>query len=417
MTYGNLLLVFALLCGAAGPFGTAHASGDWPEFRGPTSQGLGDNARPPLTWGTSEHVTWKRAIPGTGWSSPVVMDDRIYLTTAIEHDDTLESLRALQLDAESGEILWNVPVFDQLPRIPKHPKNGYASPTPIVSGERLFVHFGPLGTACLNLDGAVLWRQSGLAYKTPHGNGGSPALAGDRLIISYDDNDAPFIAALDTQTGKVLWKTFRNSTAGKKFSFSTPLIMEEQGRHVAVSTASGLVGAYDLRDGNLVWQVRYGEGFSIVPRPVLAHGLIFLGTGFARPSSIYAIRTGGAGDVTDSHVAWTSEEGTPHTPSMLVVGAELYCVSDRGEISCRDAVTGKIHWIEKVDGKFSASPVFADGRIYATSEGGKTTVFAAGKRFQVLATNDLAERIFASPALSGKALYLRTEHQLYRLEE
>lgn len=417
MTYGNFLLVFALLCGTVGPFSIAHASGDWPEFRGPTSQGLGGNTTPPLTWGTSEHVTWKRAIPGMGWSSPVVMDDRIYLTTAIEHDDGLESLRALQLDAESGEILWNVPVFDQLPRIPKHPKNGYASPTPIVSGERLYVHFGPLGTACLNLDGAVLWRQSGLAYKTPHGNGGSPALAGDRLIISYDDNDAPFIAALDIQSGKVLWKTYRNSTAGKKFSFSTPLVITEGERSLAISTASGLVGAYDIRDGSLIWQVRYGEGFSIVPRPVRYQDLTFLATGFARPSRIYAIRLGGSGDVTDSHVAWTSEEGTPHTPSMLVVGEELYCVSDRGEISCRDAVTGKIHWIEKVDGKFSASPVFADGRIYATSEEGSTTVFAAGKRFQVLATNDLAERIFASPALSNSALFLRTEHQLYRIEE
>tara|TARA_R110001592_G_scaffold117730_2_gene319860 strand:- start:106 stop:1344 length:1239 start_codon:yes stop_codon:yes gene_type:complete len=404
------LVIFAAVIDASAP-------NDWPEFRGPTGQGVSDSATPPLEWDQTKNVTWKRPMPGTGWSSPVLYEGALYLTTALDDGgDNLESLRALRVNSETGEILWDVELFHIGGRSQKHPKNGYASPTPIVEDGRLYVHFGPMGTACLDTSGKVIWRQSTLAYDTPHGNGGSPVLHGGKLIFSCDDTNAPFIVALSQETGDVAWKTVRRTDASKKFSFSTPLVVEEKGRALAVSVGSGFVGAFDIADGKEVWRVDYGEGFSIVPRPVFSHGLIFVTTGFIRPCSIYAIRTGGEGDVTETHVAWTSGDGSPHTPSMIALGDELYFVSDRGEFSCVDVETGSVHWREDIGGKYSASLVYADGRIYATSEEGTTTVVAAGKTFQKLAENVLGERTFASPALSGSAIFIRTESTLYRID-
>ena len=396
--------------------GNAASVADWPEFRGPTGQGLSETATPPIEWGPEKNIAWKSDLPGTGWSSPVIYEGAIYLTSAVEDENgALASLRVLRLDAKSGGTVWDSEVFSQLGRAKKHPKNGHASPTPIVSDNRIYVHFGPLGTACLDTDGDVLWRQQGLPYKTPHGSGGSPVLHDGKLIYSCDASDSPFLVALDADTGKVAWKQPRETNAGKTFSFSTPLIIEDKGRALAVSPGSGLVGAYDVNDGEEVWRVLYGEGFSVVPRPVMAHGMVYVATGFGRPL-LYAIRMGGRGDVSNSHVVWTDKEGAPNTPSMLVVGEELYAVDDRGTFSCLDARTGHVHWREDVGGKFSSSLVFADDRVYATNEDGTTLVVQRGREFRKLAENALEERVYASPALSGAALFIRSESSLYRIE-
>ncbi len=324
-------------------------------------------------------------------------------------------MRAICVGADAGTILWGVEIFRRSSQSKKHTKNGYAGPTPIVADGRVYVHFGPMGTACLDTDGTVLWHQTGLAYETPHGSGGSPILYDGKLVFSCDATDESFIVVLDQSTGKVVWRTERKTQASKKFSFSTPLLIDDHGRKLVVSAGSGLVGAYDVNDGAEVWRVRYGEGFSVVPRPVTTHGLVFIATGFVRPCRVYPIRTGGRGDVSDTHVAWTSEESAPHTPSMLAVGDELYFVSDRGVFSCVDAVTGRVHWRERVGGRFSASPVYANKRICATNEDG-VTVVQAGKKFQLLAENALEERTFASPALCGEAVFIRSERSLYRIE-
>ncbi|MBX3178289.1 MAG: PQQ-binding-like beta-propeller repeat protein [Candidatus Hydrogenedentes bacterium] len=409
---------FALMI-ALGAFFVSQSAftGDWPEFRGPTGQGHAPEANPPLEWGPDRNIAWRTPLPGSGWSSPVLQNGVIYLTTALLDDqEQPTSLRAIALSAEDGALRWDVEVFPVSGRAPKHPKNSFASPTPIVAGDRVFVHYGPLGTSCLDLEGQAVWRQSELSYKTPHGNGGSPALHDGSLIISADDAGAPFIVALDVQTGGIAWKTSRETEAANKFSFSTPLILQEPNRALAVSAGSGMAAAYDTATGQEIWRVRYGDGFSVVPRPVFAHGLVYVTTGFARPCEVIAVRTGGQGDVTDSHIAWRLGEGAPHTPSMIVSGEALYFLSDKGELSRVDARTGELHWRERLDGNYSASLVLAAGRLYATSEDGVTTVLEDGPAFRALARNDLGERTFASIAPSGDAIFLRTEEALYRIE-
>jgi outer membrane protein assembly factor BamB len=386
---------------------------DWPQFRGPTGQGTAEGADPPLTWSPTENVAWKTPLPGSGWSSPIVYRGRVYLTTAVTDDDRRpKSLRAIGVDARSGEIVWDHEVFAPDSDAPKHSKNTHASSTPIADGDHLYVHFGPLGTACLTLDGEVLWRQEGIDYPPVHGNGSSPVLAGDKLIFNCDGGRDPFVVALHRSTGEVAWKAPRETSAAKKFSFSTPLVLEDGGRELVVSPGSGAVIAYDAASGEEVWRVDYGQGYSVVPRPVLGEGLLYVSSGFDS-ASVFAVRTGGRGDVTDTHVAWKASRGAPKTPSMLLVGGELYFVADNGIATCVDARTGQQHWQERIGGNVSASPVYADGRIYITTEDGRTIVIAASREFEKLAENDLGERTLASAAISGKALFIRTASNLY----
>lgn len=395
--------------------GSVHSGADdWPEFRGPTGQGLSTAPHVPVHWTATSNVAWKMPIPGEGWSSPVRVGERIYLTTALPSDGGL-SLRALALDASDGRMIWNTEVFHE-PSAGRgiHQKNSQASPTPLVSGERLFVHFGHLGTACLDLAGQVQWRQTSLRYPPVHGNGGSPILAGDVLFFSGDGASDPFVVGLDSQNGEIRWRRPRESTASKKFSFSTALFITNGVRPEIISPGSGMVGAYDPATGGELWRVTYGEGYSVVPRPVFAHGLLFIGTGYDRPN-LLALRPGGEGDLTPSNIVWKTSRGAPNTPSPLVVGDELYFVSDAGVATCVDARTGRVHWNERLGGDYSASPVHAEGRIYFLNEAGLTLVLEAGTNFVTLARNDLEERTLASPALSEGALFIRTAGHLFRI--
>ncbi len=388
---------------------------EWPQFRGPGGQGISAAAHVPVEWNATMHIAWKVALPGRGWSSPVLSKGRLYLTTAIDGGDT--TLHALCLDAADGRTLWDTEVFQPEPASVRaiHQKNSPASSTPIVAGERLYVHFGHMGTAALDLTGKVLWRQNALKYPPVHGAGGSPVLVNDALVFSCDGERDPFVAALDAATGAIRWKTPRNSPAKKQFSFSTPLAITVGGVSQIVSPGSGLVGGYDVRDGRELWRVTYGEGYSVVPRPVFAHGLLFVSSSFDSPS-LYAIRPEGAvGDVTATHIAWTIRKGAPHTASPLVLGDEIYFVSDAGIATCADAKTGEVHWSERLGGGFSASPVAAEGRIYFQNETGVGYVVKAGTKFELLATNDLAERSLASPAVADGAIFIRTETQLWKI--
>jgi outer membrane protein assembly factor BamB len=392
---------------------------DWPQFRGPDGQGHSAETGLPVRWSPTRNVAWKVPLPGSGWSSPVVCAGRVYLTAAVPPAGGRggdQSLRALCLDAGTGKEVWNVEVFRQegasAPRI--HAKNSHASPTPVTDGKHLFVHFGHQGTACLGLDGKVVWTNRTLGFAPVHGNGGSPVLVDDLLVFSADGADERFVAALDRATGKVRWKTDRTGTPSRNFSFSTPLVIEVGGKKQIVSPGSDVVAAYDPASGKEIWQVRY-EGYSVIPRPVYGHGLVFLSTGFERPG-LLAVRPDGTGDVTETHVAWRWSRAAPHTPSPLLVGNELYVVSDGGTASCLDARTGREHWQKRLGGNYSASPFEAEGRVYFQSEEGVGTVVEAGTAFKQLGRNALDERTLASIAAADGALFVRTEKHLYRIQ-
>lgn len=395
------------------------AADDWPEFRGPTGQGIVAQGKLPVEWGPDKNVAWKRPIPGSGWSTPIIWHGRVYLTTSVpvvNSPTNDQSLRALCLDAATGKVLWNEEVFvlkgTTAPRI--HSKNNHASPSPITDGERLYVHFGHQGTAALDLAGKLLWQNRDYAYKPVHGAGGSPILAGDALVFSCDGSDQQFVAALDRKTGKELWKTDRNSQAPKKFSFCTPLLITVNGQQQIVSPGSDMIVAYEPKTGREIWRVRY-TGYSVVPRPVFGQGLVFMSTGYDRPT-LLAIRADGQGDVTDSHVAWRLQKGAPHNPSPLLAGEELYMVSDQGVASCLNAKTVAVHWQERIPGGYSSSPLLADGKVYFLSEDGNGTVVVAAKQYRLLARNALKERTLASYAVADGALFIRTENNLYRIQ-
>jgi outer membrane protein assembly factor BamB len=412
-----LLFVLGLLLPSAG-------GADWPQFRGPTGQGHVTGGMP-LEWSETRNVTWKVPIPGLGWSSPVVAQGKVYLTTAVNLGPEKQpdySLRALCVDAQTGKILWNVEVFREkgadAPRI--HRKNSHASPTPIVGDHRLFVHFGHQGTACLDLEGksplrgGPFWKKQ-LTYRPVHGNGGTPILAEGRLVFSCDGARQRFVIALDAESGKEQWRTHRDVEVLKKFSFSTPLLLTVNEQQQVISPGSNMVAGYDLETGKEIWRVRY-DGYSVVPKPVAGLGLVFVITGFDSPR-LLAIRPTGTGDVTNTHVVWQQRQGVPLTPSLLLVGEELYMVSNRGIASCVNARTGTLYWRQRLPGDYSASPVDASGRIYFTSEEGITTVVAAGKEFKQLARNTVEGRTLASPAVVDGVLFLRTDTHLYRIEE
>jgi outer membrane protein assembly factor BamB len=315
-------------------------------------------------------------------------------------------------------VLWNTEVIrpDPASAAAMHRKNTLASPTPLVADGRLYVHFGHMGTAALDLDGKILWCQTELKYPPTHGTGGSPVLVGDALIFSCDGQSEPFVVALDAKSGAVRWKTLRNSPARKQFSFSTPLAISLDGATQVISPGSGFVASYDPRDGRELWRVGYGEGYSVVPRPVFAHGLLFLSSGFDAPM-IHAIKAAGAsGDATATNVVWTQRKGAPSTPSALVLGDEVYFVSDGGIATCADARSGEVRWSERLGGNFSASPVAAEGRVYFQNEAGVGFVVKAGKTYELLATNNLGERTLASPAVADGALFLRSEHHLWKIQ-
>ncbi|MEL6109149.1 MAG: PQQ-binding-like beta-propeller repeat protein [Planctomycetota bacterium] len=394
---------------------------DWTEFRGPDGQGHSSAKTLPLSWNETNNVAWKVPIEGDGWSSPVVADGRIYVTTAVRTQGggpKSRSLRTLCLDADSGQSLWNVEVFRQGgDGVQIHKKNSHASATPILRDDRVFVHFGPAGTACLSTDGDVIWKNKELAFAPIHGNGGSPALRDDTLVFTCDGRDKQFVAALSATTGEVTWTTDRRADVKKGFSFCTPLFINVNGKAQVVCPGSGAVVAYEPETGKEIWSCNYGEGYSVVPRPVYANGLVFVSSCYDS-ASLYAIDPTGTGDVTDTHVRWTIRRGVPKTPSMLVIGNELYFVDDGGVASCVDSRTGDPHWKQRLGGKYSASLFYGAERIYIQSENGKTTVIAPGTEFKELATNELSgdERTFASFATVENAILLRSESHLYRIE-
>ena len=395
--------------------GSLPSANDWSQFRGSDGQGHSTAKGLPLTWSESKNVTWKVSIAGLGFSSPVIQGEKIWLTTALKSE---KSLQAICLERVSGQLLHTVEVFTPETLGTLHSKNSYASPTPILEGDRVYVHFGPYGTGCLTTNGEIVWKII-LSHKTLYGPSNSPVLLDDLLIVQCHGTNERFIVALDKETGEERWKTtheLRSPELQHHNSESTPLVIHTPVCAQLICNVSGWVLAYDPKTGKNLWSVRQEENFAQVPRPVYGHGLVFTAGGYFSPL-VQAIRPDGRGDVTKSHVVWSERKAIPNNPSPLLVGNELYLVSDKGIASCLEARTGKLNWRERLGGNYSASPLFADGRIYFANESGVITVVAASAVFRKLGTNKLDGRLLDSPAVSGKAIYLRTDRHLYRIEK
>ena len=382
---------------------------DWPQFRGPTGQGVSDERDVPLTWSETKNVRWKTAIPGRGWSSPVIQADRIWLTTATEEG---RSLRAIAVNVNTGAIEQNVEVFRL--KSPKllNSKNSFASPTPVVEGDRVYLHFGAYGTACITQSGEIVWKTT-LEYDNgQHGPGGSPIIYDDLLIVSCDGLEVQFVTALDKATGKVRWKKTREGYQ----AYTTPLVVNLPAGDQVISPGAFQAIAYEPRTGKEIWRVKYAEGFSNVPRPVYGQGLVFICTGFQEPS-LLAVQPDGRGDVTKSKIVWKLDRAIPRTPSPLLVGNELYIVTDNGIATCIDAKTGEELWRARLGGNHSASPIYAGGRIYFLSEEGESVVIAPGRQLKHLATNQIDGPTLASMAVSHSSIFIRSQTHLYRISD
>ena len=422
-------------------FGPIVAASDWPQWRGPEGQGHAHTTGLPLHWSETNNVTWKTPIPGRGWSSPVIESNQIWLTTAFETPakpedaerrlkaDTgkqpltvLEEVRlhAICVDKASGRLLHNIELLRVKEPQWVHQLNSYASPTPVIEGGRLYCHFGAFGTACVDTGtGRVLWTNREHEIMHENGPGSTPMLWRELLIFHCDGSDVQYIAALDKRSGKTVWKTARSGEMNKnpqlKKSYGTPLVVEIQGKPQLMSPAANWLYAYDPATGRELSRMSYGTlGFSISARPVTGHGLIYMSTGFMRPE-LLAIR---ADSAAGPEIAWRFGKGVPNVPSPLLVGDELYFVSDAGGmVTCLDARTGAEQYRERLGGNFSASPVFADGKIYISSREGRTSVLAPGRSFKRLAENQLDGQLMASAAVVDGALFLRTDKALYRIEQ
>lgn len=399
-------------------FATPPAS--WPQFRGPDGQGRADARRVPQTWSESENIVWKRPIPGRGWSSPVIRGAGIWLTTATTDESSPRIvLHALEVNLNDGRVTRDIELFAVAGPPKINAKNSHASPTGVLEPGRFYAHFGSLGSAAIDTEtGAVVWTNRDLVVDHKEGPGSSPIIWEDLFIVHCDGIDAQYVAALDKATGTLVWKTPRPTELPENTDFrkaySTPLVIEVAGTAQLISPGADWVIAYEPRTGKEIWRVHY-SGFSNVPRPVFDGERVAICTGFMKPQ-LWAIDPKGRGDVTASHVRWQHTAQVPANPSPILVGDDLYMVSDQGIVHCLNAKTGRVNWKERIGGNFSASPILAAGRLYFFDEEGVTTVLEPGAKPRILARNELDGSIMATPAVIDPAFILRTDQALYRIE-
>ncbi|MBY0232899.1 MAG: PQQ-like beta-propeller repeat protein [Gemmataceae bacterium] len=392
------------------------ADAPWPQFRGPGGLGVASGDLP-AEWSETKNVAWKTPIPGKGWSSPVVAGGKAWLTTAVQGKGGL-SLRVIAIDLAKGGIKHDAEVFSLEKPEPAHPRNNAASPTPCVVGKTLVVSFGGAGVAGVDLaSGKVRWRDEKLQANYESGAGSSPVPYKGRVLVVCDGADAQFVAALDAATGEVAWKTERDAAAKKpaneRRAFSTPLVITVGKKDQAVVPGAQGVYSYDPATGKELWRVRYA-GFSNVPRPVFAHGLVYVCTGYYA-HELLAIKSDGSGDVTDTHVAWRVKKAVPNIPSPLVVGDHLFMVADNGAATCLDARTGEAKWTKRLPGSYTASPLAKGETVYAFADDGKATLFKASAKHERLGASAVRGKVQATPAATGKGLLLRTDEALWLL--
>lgn len=399
----------------------AQAADEWPRFLGPDGNNNTSTTGLPVEWSEKKNVKWKTPLPGEGWSSPVVGGGRIFCTTALEDG---KSLRALSVDLASGKILWDVEVFAVSAPLEKHKRNSYASPTPLLEGDRLYVTFGANGTACLSTkDGAKIWENRELKWDQQNGAGGSVAAVGELLLFPCDGVDAQFEAALSKKDGKLVWKTersgkeqFAQKPKDMHKAYGTSVALDVEGKTQSVSVGAQRLYALEPSTGKELWHVNY-PGFSNVPIPQTDGKKLYITTGFGKPE-LWAIKLGGAsGDATETHVLWKQIKGGPTESTPLIVGDRIYTLTSGGIGTCINAANGEVVWQNRVGGDFASTPLHAEGRIYAFDAWGRTDVFAVGDTYKQLASNRLTDGCMASPAVVGKALIVRTKTALYRIEQ
>jgi len=420
---------------------TANAQVNWPQFRGPNA-GTSQGEKLPLKWSTTENVEWKIEVPGRGWSSPVVWNGRIFLTTVEKKGEYEAAKKGLYfggermkpsadehrwlvmcLDFATGKTLWRHEAAKGKPAGPIHIKNSYASETPITDGERLYALFGNQGLYCYDLDGKPLWSKPIPALPTKFGWGtaSSPVLHGDKLFIANDNEKASYLLALDKKTGKELWRVERD----EKSNWATPFVWTNEKRTELVVNGTNKVRSYDL-DGNVLWEMKSASQITI-PTPFARHGLLYIGSGYVLDPNkpIVAIRPGASGDITlpadkdsSAFVAWRQKKAGPYNPSFLVYGDLMYVLYDQGMLGCYDAKTGTmVYDRERLGGMFTVSPWAYRNKVFALNEDGVTTVVEAGKAFQIVGKNSLDEMCMATPAVYGDSLLIRTLTKLYRIRE
>ena len=402
--------------------GAAQSADNWPQFRGPNGDGRSQATGLPTRWSETENVKWKTAIPGDGYSSPVVFGDQIWCTGALENG---KSLHAICLDKRSGKIIHDVEVFHIANPEKKHDFNSYASPTPVIEAGRVYICFGNNGSACLDTATAKpIWISQELKLDHLNGPGSSPIVYKELYILCCDGSDVQYVAALDKNTGKLVWKTTRSVSfdgvpPDVRKAYNTPIVVRNEGRDQLLSIGAHRLYAYAVESGKELWYCDI-PGFSNVAQPVFAEGMVYVSTGFAK-ADLWAVRADGAGDVTRTHIAWKFKKGVPCRSTPVVVGkgsdARIYMVSDTGIACCVKAESGEQLWQGRIGAGFSASPLYADGHVYFFDERGMSTVLQPGSTMQVISENTLDAGIMATPAISGKALFVRTKTHLYRVEK
>ena len=395
------------------------AEENWPQFRGPRGDGTADAAGLPTEWSEQKTIKWKTPLHDRGWSSPVIWGDQIWVTAAPE-DGTKDY--AICVDKNTGKIIHDIHLWDvEKPSPLGNALNGYASPTPAIEEGRVYVHFGSYGTACLDTKtGKVLWQRRDLPCEHFRGPGSSPIIFENLLIFHMDGYDYHYIVALDKSTGQTVWKTDRNIEYGTDNGdfmkgFSTPRVVEAAGKTQLVSPSSKATISYDPRTGSEYWRVTY-TSHSGAAMPLFGHGLVYLNTGFGK-ADLLAVRPDGEGDVTGTHVVWAAKKAIGSKPSQVLAGDLIFNVHDGGVASCLDAKTGEELWSKRLGRAFSSSPLYADGKVYFLDEDGGATVVKAAREYVELAQNKLEDGFMASPAVTGRALILRTKSALYRVEE
>ena len=404
-------------------FPTLLFADNWPQFRGP-DQGRTPETNLPVSWSATENVRWKTPLPGPGHSSPIIWGDRIFLT-AFRPESTgmmgrlmsrlgwpAGQLLVLSLDKQTGRVLWEREVVvDSI--APLHSTNAPASPTPVTDGELVYVYFGQKGLTAFDFDGDVVWEKDLGPYPNEWGFASSPVLYRDKLILLSDSDAEDFLLAVYKTTGKDVWKTPRPNV---ERSWPVPVIWNVEGGDQIVVSGSHTVRAYDPENGREIWQVN-GLTTWVAPTPVTAHGLLYVVSGGPGGSVGMAIRPGGRGDITNTHVAWHYDRSTPYIPSPVVLGDYFYMVRNGGIMTCLNARTGEEVWQERLpaSGDYYASLIAAEDRIYALSEDGEATVVAAGPEYQVLSSNSLGERTMATPAVSDGEMFIRSDQTLFAI--
>ncbi len=416
-------------------------SNPWPAWRGADGSGVSAETNLPTEWSPGKNIRWKTLLPGRGLSSPVIWDDRVFITSDVEgavvpgksavkhisegkefkHPDSIggdrmHSFRVLCLDKSSGKILWERVAYEGTVLDDRHRKGSYAAPTPATDGKRVYAWFGNEGIFCYDMAGKLVWKAApGPIPTVGMGPGTSPVLFENRVILQCDEDNGEhsFIAALDAATGKEVWKTPRNVEA----SWATPLLVRADARTELICNGNQWIISYDPRTGQELWRAK-GHGSNAIPSPVAGFGLVFVSSGFPVKKT-FAIRVGATGDLTGGpNIAWSYDRGTAYVPSAILYGDYLYLTSDRGLLTCLDVKTGAVRYDNgriPIPATFTASPVAHEGRILMTSEDGDTFIVKAGPQHEVLATNSVGEPVYATPSISDGMIFIRGDKHLFAI--